>query len=137
MLEHSLRELHDVRLGGAVDALALRGDGELEGQLDDLLASRARDDLERLRDAGGLHVLDAGVEVLHVLADDDDVEIAAGKGRVNSRELADGTQVPESLEQRAQRDVSALVAVPDRCLEGALEDDTGPFDGVDGLGRNS
>ena len=42
---------------------------------DDLLASPSRViELQRLRDARRLHVLDAGVEVLDVLADDDQVD---------------------------------------------------------------
>ena len=78
-----------------------RGNGELECELDDLLAAGSRDDLERLRDSGRLHVLDAGVEILDVLADDDDVEVAPGERRVDARQLADGSQVSECFEERA------------------------------------
>ena len=69
-LERPLGELHDVRLRGAVDRLAPLGAGELEGEPDDLLAALARDQLEALRHARRLHVLDARVEVLDVLAHD-------------------------------------------------------------------
>ena len=73
--------------------LAALGPRELEGQADDLLAALAGDQLEALCDARRLHVLDAGVEVLDVLADDDQVDAAAGVGRGDARELAGGADV--------------------------------------------
>src|SRR5687767_7900761 len=137
VLEHSFGELHDVRFRCAVNALAPGGYRELERELDDLLASGAGDDLERLRDSRRLHVLDAGVQIFDVFADDYDVELSSGERRRDTRKLANRTNIPEGLEEGTERDVRALVAVADRSLERALEDDLGPLDGFDGLFRNA
>jgi hypothetical protein len=74
LLEHLVEEtvghLHDVVLGEAGDLLAVVAAGVLEGVADDALAAGSADELEALVDLVGLAVLDAGVEVLFVLADD-------------------------------------------------------------------
>ncbi len=128
VLKHSFGELHDVRFRRAVNSLSAGGNSELERELDDLLAAGPRYDLERLRYAWRLHVLDAGVEILDVFANDDDVEVAAGEWSVHAGELADGPEISEGLEKRSKRDVSALVAVADRSLERTFENDFRPLD---------
>ena len=104
---------------------------------DDLLAALARDELEALRDAGRLHVLDARVEVLDVLADDDEVDAAARVRRGDARQLAGGADVAVRLEQLAERDVRALLAEADRRLERPLEDDARLADRLDRVLRNA
>ncbi len=96
-----------------------------------------RDHLEALRDVRRLHVLDAGVEVLDVLADDDHVDALARVAGGDAGQLARGPDVGVGLEQLAQRDVGALLAEPDRRLEGALQDDPGPRDRVAGRLRHA
>ena len=97
----------------------------------------ARDQLEALGDAGRLHVLDAGVEVFDVLADDDDIEIATGECGLHAGKLADRADVAVRLEQGSERDVRAAVAVSYRRLERTFEDDVRPLDRLDGLLGNS
>src|SRR6185436_7368059 len=137
VLQQTLGQLEDVGLRRAVDRLASLGEGESEGQLDDLLAPFARDQLEALGDARRLHVLDAGVQILDVLADDDDVQLAAGERGLNAGQLAHGTDVAVRLEQCAQSDVGAPISVADRRLEGAFEDDAIPFDGLNRVFGNT
>src|SRR6267142_4154432 len=136
-LQQTLGELHDVRLRCAMNRLTSLGERECECELDDLLASFARDQLETLRHPGGLHVLDARVQVLDVLADDDDVELAAGEGGLHTWQLTDWSDVAVRLEQGAKRDVGASVAVADRCLEGTLEHNAGALYRLDRFLRNS
>src|SRR6266446_10298560 len=136
-LQQTLGELHDVRLRCAMNRLTSLGERECECELHDLLASFARDQLETLRHAGRLHVLDARVQVLDVLADDDDVELAAGEGGLHSWQLTDWPDVAVRLEQGAKRDVGASIAVADRCLEGTLEHDAGSLYRLDRFLRNS
>src|SRR6202051_2385282 len=120
VLEQPLGELHDVRLSRAVNAFAALGERERERELDDLLASFARDQLEALGHARRLHVLDAGVEIFDVLADDDDVELSPGKGGLNSGQLPNRPNVAVGLEEGAERDVGAAVSVSDGSLERTL-----------------
>ena len=107
------------------------------GQPHDLLAALARDHLQALRDARRLHVLDAGVEILDVLADHDQVDAAAGVGRGDAGELTRGADVGVRLEQLAQGDVGALLAEPDRRLQRALEHDPRAADRVDRVLRDA
>ena len=78
------------------------------------------DQLQALGDARRLHVLDAGVEVFDVLADDDQVDAAAAVGRGHAGQFADRADVAVGLEQLAQRDVGRLLAVADRACRAAL-----------------
>ncbi len=137
LLQHALGELHDVGLRGAVNGGASLGDRELEREADDLLASLAGDQLQRLGDAGGLHMLDPRVEVLHVLPDDHEIDAAAAVRRANAGELPRGPHVRVGLEELAQGDVGALLAEPHGGLERSLEDDARPGDGFDRLRRHA
>ena len=75
------------------------GLGVLEGEADDLLAARARDQLEALDHLVGLAVLDSCVEVLLVLADHHHVHarvLGRNKRRVG-RARPDVGEEPERL----------------------------------------
>ena len=133
MLEQSLGQLQDVRLRRAVDGFSSFGDRKCESELDDFFAAFARYQLEALGDAGSLHVLDAGVEVLDILADDNDVESATCECGLNSGQLADGADVAVSLEEGAQGDVRAAIAMADRGLEWTLEHDSRVLDRLNRL----
>ena len=135
--ERPLGELHDVGFRRAVDAFASLGDGELERQPDDLLAALVRDELEALCNPRGLHVLDAGVEVLDVFADDHEIDAAAAVRRRHARELAHRSDVAVGLEQLAEGDVRALLAETDRRFQGALQHDAGLADRFDGFLRHA
>ena len=82
--EQAVGELHDVRLVDAGDALAPHALGVVEGVLADAGAALLGDELHALRDARQDHELEAGVEVLGVLADDDDV--GALEARLDARQ---------------------------------------------------
>src|SRR5205823_1693933 len=116
-------ELQDVRLRGTVNGPSSLGTRVLEGEPRDLLAALVADQLQRLRDAGGLHVLDSRVEILDVLANDHEVDAAAGVRGDDARHFPDGADVRVRLEELAQRDVGALLTEPDRGLERALQRD--------------
>ncbi len=120
-----------------MDGLPSLGAGELEREPHDLLAALARDQLQALRHPGRLHVLDPRVQVLDVLAHDDQVDAAPGVGRDDARQLPSRPDVPVGLEQLPQRHVGALLAVADRRLERALEDDPGARDRLDRLVGNA
>ena len=84
VLQQALGELHDVRLRGAVDRFAAFGQRKSERELHDFLAAFARYDLQPFGDARRLHVFNAGVEILDVLANDDDVELPPGEGSLHT-----------------------------------------------------
>ena len=92
----------------------------LERVADDLLAARARDQLEALNDLRALLILDAGVEVLLVLADDDHVHLRVLG--LDVRMVGDARpDVGVEAERLAGGDVEALVAAALRRGDGRFE----------------
>ena len=77
--EQAVGQLHDVRLVDGRDLAPAVGDGVVEGEAGDPLRRGAGDDLDALRGVGADHVLDAGVQVLGVLADDDEVDVLVAR----------------------------------------------------------
>ena len=73
--EQAVRELHDVGLVDGGDPLPAVGPRVVEGELRDPGRGLLGDDLDRLHHARHHHVLEARVEVLGVLADDDEVDV--------------------------------------------------------------
>src|SRR5689334_20624064 len=137
VLQQSFGELEDVRLSGAVDCLSSLGDRVAESEPDDFLAALARDQLQTLGNARRLHVLDAGVEILDIFTNDDNVERATGEGSLHAGQLAYGSNVAVGLEQCAQGYVRAAVTVTDRGLERTLQNDFRSFDGLNRLPGNA
>ena len=83
-------ELHDVGLVDRRDALAARSPRVLERELRDPRRRLLGDDLQALDDAGDDLVLEPGVQVFGVLADDDDIDVGesaldAGRFRTGRR----------------------------------------------------
>src|SRR5581483_9412384 len=108
------------RLVDGDDALALLAAGEIERVARDPLRRARRDHLDALDDARRDLVLDAGVEVLRVLADDD--EIDACERRAHAGERADRAHVRVEVERLPERDVDAPVPdASDLGLERPLE----------------
>ena len=105
----------------AVTLLAAVRDGVLEGEAGDPLRRGPGDDLDALGGVGADHVLDPGVEVLGVLADDDEVDVLVA--RVEALDRARRAQVRVEAERLAERDVDAPEARPDRRRDRALERD--------------
>ena len=87
------------------------------------------DDLQALDDAGHDDVLEAGVEVLGVLADDDEVD--ACEARRHRRQVPDRPQVGVEIERLAQADVDAGEALADRRRDRALQRDLVPADRIE------
>jgi len=112
------------------------GAGVFERVARDLLAPRAADDLQALDHLVGLAVLDAGVEVFLVLADDDDVHhrMLGGDERGIGRARPDIGIQPERL---ADGDVEALESAPLGRRDRRLVEHLRPPQAVPGLRRDA
>ena len=73
--EQAVAELHDVRLVDRRDPLAAVARGVVERELARSASTPLGDDLQALDDARDDLVLEAGVEVLGVLADDHEIDV--------------------------------------------------------------
>jgi hypothetical protein len=147
--EGALRELHDVALVDQGEARELVGDRVVERGADEALGALLRDRLDAeacgVREAhlgeglgevvaqevaelvavgGAGGELDAGVDVLGVLAEDHHVGVLrALDRRGHALEPADRAQADVEVELLAQGDVEAADAAADRGGEGALDAD--------------
>ena len=119
--EQAVGQLHDVGLVDRRDLAAAVGDGVLEGEARDPLGGGAGDDLDALGGVLADHVLDAGVEVLGVLADDHEVDVVVA--RLEALDGAGGPEVGVQAEDLAQGHVDAAEAGADGRRDGALEGD--------------
>ena len=117
----------------AVTSLPAVGDRVLEGEPGDPLRGGPGDDLDALGRVGADHVLDAGVEVLGVLADDHQVDVLVA--RVEALHRARRAQVGVQPERLAEADVDAAEAAADRRRDRSLERDLGPPDGLEHVVR--
>ena len=99
--EEPVGQLHDVGLVDGRDLVPAVGDRVLEGVPGDPLRRLAGDDLDALRGIAADHVLDAGVEVLGVLADDDQVDVLVA--RLEALHRARRAQVGVQAERLAER----------------------------------
>src|SRR5215213_6064628 len=109
--EQSVRELHDVGLVDDGDVLAALFFRPLEGHPTDALSTLAGDDLDRLRRMLADGVLYAGVEVLGVLAVDDDVDALIW--RLHPGQAQGRPDVPVEVELLAKRHVYGPEPRPD------------------------
>ena len=145
--ERTLGELLDVALVDERHRLAVVVDRVVERRLHEALGALERDRLDanrrRLREAdllyahlakekrldlldlgSAVHPLDAGVDVLRVLAEDHHVgELGALHGRGNSLEPADRPQAHIEVELLTHRDVDGADSAADRSRERALDRD--------------
>ena len=117
----------------AVTLLPAVGDRVLEGVAGDPLGRRAGDDLDALGGILADHVLDAGVEVLGVLADDDQVDVVVAE--VEALHRAGRAHVGVQVERLAERDVDAPEPATDRGRDRTLERDVVAPDGVEDVVR--
>src|SRR5687768_13245794 len=74
-MEEAIGKLHDIVLRHARHMLAVMDASIFEGIADDHLATWTRDKLEWLNHLIRLPMLDAGIELLFVLADDDELHL--------------------------------------------------------------
>ena len=130
--EETVGQLHDVGLVDAGDLLAVVGKGEDEGELGDALRLGARDDLERLDDAGHALVLETAVLALGVLADDAHVDVLVPC--LEAGDVLDERDGGVDVELLAHGHVEALVARPaDGGVQDALQAKLIAPEGGDGL----
>ena len=128
--------LHDVVLHKAGHAFAVVEARVLKGVAHNFLATGTRNEFEALHHLIGLLVLDAGIEVLFVFADDHHVHggVLGGHKRVVA---AAWTYVGKQTEGLAHGHVQALVPAPLRSGDGRLEQHFIAADGVPGFGANA
>ena len=120
--EQPVGQLHDVRLVHGRDLAPAVGDRVLEREAGDPLRGLAGDDLDALRGIPADAVLDARVQVLGVLPDDDEVD--AVEAADDALHRAGRPQVRVQPQRLAERHVDAAEALPhgrrDRPLDGDL-----------------
>ena len=117
--EEPVGALHDVGLVHRGDLAAAVRARVLEGEAHDALAALARDDLDALGGVVADHVLDAGVEVLGVLAHDDEVDVVEAAAHALHR--LGRAQAGVQVELLAQRHVDAAEARADRRRDRPLD----------------
>ncbi len=107
LVEEAVGELHDVVLGEAGHLAPAVGAGIFERIADDLLGAWPGNELQALEHLVGLPVLDAGIQVLFVLAHDHDVHLRMPGGD-ERRVRSAGPHVGVEPERLAHGDVEAL-----------------------------
>ncbi len=131
--EEAVRQLHDVRLVDGRDLAPAVGDGVVEGEPGDPLRGGAGDDLDALGGVGADHVLDPGVQVLGVLADDHEIDVLVA--RVEALHRSRRAQVRVEVERLPKRHVDAPKPLADRRGDGALEGDPVALDRLEDVIR--
>ncbi len=108
-MKETIGELHDVVFHEAGHFFAVVASGILEGIMDNLFATGTTDQLEALHHVMGLAILDASIEILFVLADDDHIHL--GMLGVDKRVIGNGwAYVGIETKHGARRDVETFVA---------------------------
>ena len=115
-LEHSFRELQDVRLARCRYLLAVLPKRKLIGKANDLFRTLSRDQLDRLSNVMRLQMFNTSVEIFNVFAHDHHVDPFALVARWDPWKFARGAHVGVRLKEFAQRDVGAFLAESDWCL---------------------
>ena len=113
----------------AVTLCAAVGDGVVEGVARDPLGRGAGDDLDALRRVRADAMLDARVQVLGVLAHDDQIDVLVA--RLNALHRASRAEVGIQVERLAQGHVDGAEALADRRRDRALERDARLADRVE------
>ena len=113
------------------DFLAAGGGGEAESVLGDTQRRGASDHLDAGDDAGNHFVLDAGVQVFGVLAENHHVDLDVGEARGDAGQRVHGSHISVEVEALAQSDVDAGEAASDGRGDGALEADAGSVQAIE------
>ena len=128
--KQAVGELHDVGFVDGVNFLAAVFLGVLEGELGDAGGGDFGDDFQAFDDAGNDFVLEAGVEIFGVFADQDDVDVF--KSRFHAGEILHRAEVGVEIQSLAQGDVDAGGAAGDGGAGGAFQGDLVAADRFDG-----
>jgi hypothetical protein len=115
------------------DFAATVGDGVFEGEAGDPLRGGPSDDLDALRSVRADHVLDAGVKVLGVLANDDEIHVLVAGPQTGDR--PDRPEIRVKAKRLAQSHVDGPEALADRCRDGSLDGDLVAQDRVEDVLR--
>ena len=108
-----------------MDLLASLGASDLECETNDFLAAFARHNFQALSHAGGLHVLDTGVNILDVFSYDNQIDAAPTIWCRHTGNLAHRTKIAIGLKQLPQSHIGAFLAITNRRLQRTFEGDTG------------
>ena len=119
--EQAVAELHDVGLVHRGHALAAPAPGLVERKLGDARRRHLGDDLDALDHSGHHGVLEPGIQVFGVLADDDQIDTLVARGY--RRQVPHRPQVGVEIEGLAQPDIDAGKALAHRCRDRALQRD--------------
>ncbi len=122
-------ELHDVRLVDRGHLLPPVRDRVFERKARDPLRCETGDDLDALRSVLADPVLDARVEVLGVLADDDEIHVLVA--RVDALDRLRWAKVGVQVEGLAKGDVDRSEAFADGRRDRTLQGDLGLADGIE------
>ena len=136
LVKQSVGLLHDVVFAHARHLLAAVGTGVLEGVADNLLTARHTHQLERLHHVGGLLVLNTGIKILLVLADDDHVDVWVEGLDVRIERLR-WTHVRKKTQCLADRHIQTLVPASLRGSNWCLQENRVSVDDLPRLGRNT
>ena len=131
--EQAVAELHDVGLVDGRDLLPAEPARIVERELGDSRGRLLGDDLQTFDDARDDHVLEAGVQILGVLANDHEVHVL--KPARDARQVGDRSQVRKEVERLPDLDVDAGEPATDRRRDRALERDVVPPNGLHDLDR--
>jgi hypothetical protein len=124
--EEPVAELHDVRFMDRRDGVAALPPRVVERELGNPRRRPGRDDLQALDDAGYDLMLEAGIEILGVLADDHEIDVLEPSR--DTRQIPDRPQIGVEVERLAQCDIHAREAFANRCGNRPLKCDTIAFD---------
>ena len=130
--EQAVRQLHDVGLMHGRDLFAAVFAGIVKGKAADPFARRAGDELDAVGHLVIDHILDALVEILGVLAHNDEVDIVKAGGY--ARQRMHRAQVGVGGKALAQLHIDAAEALADGGSRGALERPAAGLDGVQRAG---
>ena len=122
--EQAVAELHDVRFVDGRNLLPAEPARIVEGELGDPRGRFGGDDLQAFDDAGDDHVLQAGVQVLGVLANDHQIHVLKPAG--DARQIRHRSQVRKEIEPLPNLDVDAGEPAANRRRDRALERDAIP-----------
>ena len=130
--EQAVGQLHDVGFVHSGDLFAAVFPGVVKGKAADLLAGRAGDELDAVGDVVGEHVLDALIQVLGILAHDDEVNVLK-TGRY-ARQRVHRAQVGVGGKALAQLHIDAAEALADGRSRRAFQCPAARLDGVQRAG---
>jgi len=123
--KQAVAHLHDVGLVDGDDFLSFLQGGVFEGRFRDFFRSDSGDDFQAFHHVGHYFVLDSGVEIFRIFAEDDHVDRKIGKTRFQPRKHANGAEIHKQIQAFAQRHVDAGMAAGDGRSDGAFQTDFG------------